>query len=85
MNLTKINTLKVDNTTETISGIVNLHPYIIVDFFEFYDHNNKLTRLVRLRNALGIVEYYGSWGPNSPELMYKENINKLIQIQKDIP
>jgi len=42
--------------TEKSSGLMNNIMYQIVDFFEFYDQEQELVRILRLRNPWGNVE-----------------------------
>lgn len=54
--------------TDKSSGLMNNIMYQIVDFFEFYDQEQELTRILRLRNPWGNVEYTGPWSASSEQL-----------------
>jgi len=54
--------------TDKSSGLMNNIMYQIVDFFEFYDQEQELVRILRLRNPWGNVEYTGPWSASSEQL-----------------
>lgn len=54
--------------TDKSSGLMNNIMYQIIDFFEFYDQEQELVRILRLRNPWGNVEYTGPWSASSEQL-----------------